>query len=224
MAENLVNHPASYDLLIQRGERCPTRCPVSLNALYDLFGARELRRRLLSLASGRVLEVAVGTGSNLPYYRPDCQITAVDIDPQALSAAGRQAARLGLQPAFRLMDAHWLDFPERSFDTVVSTFGLCAFSDPVAALREMARVCRADGLILLLDHGRSDTAWIAGLQDMLAGSWSAYLGRHWNHDLTLLLRQAGLIPLANHSAFGGLLRALEATPLIYKTKPGSVGR
>jgi methyltransferase OMS1 len=223
MAENLANHPASYDLLVQRVGQHSSRCPVSLNALYDLFGARQLRRDLLRLASGRVLEVAVGEGVNLPYYRPACQITAIDCDPAALSAAGRQAAQLGLQADLRLMDAHRLDFPERSFDTVVSTFGLCAFSDPVAALREMARVCRADGLILLLEHGRSDSAWLAGLQDMLAGRWSVYLGRHWNHDLTALLRQAGLVPIASHSAFYGLIRALEATPLIYKTKREAVG-
>lgn len=223
MAEHLANRPASYDLLVQRVDQHTTRCPISLNALYDLFGARELRRDLLRLASGRVLEVAVGTGVNLPYYRPDCQLTAVDIDPLALDAAGRQASRLGLQTTLRIMDAHRLDFPDHSFDTVVSTFGLCAFADPVAALREMARVCRADGLILLLEHGRSDSAWVAGLQDLLAERWSAYLGQHWNHDLTALVRQAGLMPIANHSVFFGLIRALEATPLIYKTKPGTVG-
>ena len=216
MTEHLVNHPASYDLFVSRVDHHFPRRPVLLNALYDLLGTRKLRRELLRLASGRVLEVAVGMGINLPYYRSDCQLTAVDVDPLALDVASRQAARLGLQATFKLMDAHRLDFPEHSFDTVVSTFGLCAFTDPVAALREMARVCRADGLILLLEHGRSDTAWVADLQDRLAGRWSAYLGQHWNHDLTALLRQAGLVPIANHSAWFGLIRALEAAPLIYK--------
>lgn len=103
---------------------------------YDLadlaiapFVARA-RRQIVGPARGRVLEVAVGTGKNLPSYPGDCEITAVDATPAMLEIARRRARRLGREATFLVMDAEALAFPDHHFDTVVSTMSVCTFPIP----------------------------------------------------------------------------------------------
>src|ERR1700682_6499521 len=112
---------------------------------------RRLRSRLLKSSVGRVLEVAAGSGLNLAHYPGSLDITAIDLSPRMLLKARHRGARKAA-----VMDAQHLAFRDGSFDTVVSTLGTCTFPDPVRALREMRRVCRPGGRILLLEHGRSN--------------------------------------------------------------------
>jgi ubiquinone/menaquinone biosynthesis C-methylase UbiE len=121
---------------------------------------RPLRSRLLKSAAGRVLEVAAGTGSNLAHYPSGTDVTVVDLSPRMLVKAHQRGAR-----KVAVMDAQQLAFRDGSFDTVVSTLGTCTFPDPVQALREMRRVCRPSGRILLLEHGRSSRSGVAAWQD-----------------------------------------------------------
>jgi ubiquinone/menaquinone biosynthesis C-methylase UbiE len=129
-----------------------------------VLGMRRLRRRVFAEASGKVLEVAVGTGKNLRYYPRDCQIIAVDLSSEMLKVARTRAAKLSLHLSFFLADAETLPFSDYCFDTVVSSLSACTFPDPARAFREMARVCRTDGKILLLEHGRSDREWLGRWQ------------------------------------------------------------
>src|SRR5437870_13104288 len=122
----------------------------------DLLGVSRLRRRLLRRASGQVLEVAVGTGKNLRYYPRGCQIIAVDLSREMLNIARKRAGKLSIDVSLLLADAQALPFSDHSFDTVVSSLGTCTFPEPVIALQEMARVCRTDGRVLLVEHGRSN--------------------------------------------------------------------
>lgn len=103
-------------------------------------------------ASGDVLEVAIGTGLNLPYYPEGIRLTGVEWSPAMLALAARRAGHLGREVELRLGDAQALDFPAGVFDTVVCTFSLCAIPDHRQALTEMARVLRPGGLLLLADH------------------------------------------------------------------------
>lgn len=183
-----------------------------LEAIPELLGMRRLRGSLLQRAAGKVLEVAAGTGKNLRYYSRDCRLTAVDLSPAMLEVARKRANRLGLHITFLVMDAEALAFPDQSFDTVVSSLSVCTFPDPVAALREMARVCRADGRILLLEHGRSDREWLGRWQDRRADRHAEYLGCRWNREPLDLVRQAGLTLLAARRVFFGIFHVLEATP------------
>lgn len=128
--------------------------------ILEVLGVRRLRRRLLQRASGKVLEIGVGTGRNLRHYPKSCKITAVDFSPAMLAVARHRAHRLGLSVPFLVMDGESLACADRCFDTVVSSLTVCTFADPEAALREMARVCGKDGRILLLEHGRSDLPWL----------------------------------------------------------------
>src|ERR687891_1448124 len=87
----------------------------------ELLGLSRLRRRLLRRASGRVLEVAVGTGKNLRYYPASCRITALDLSREMLAIAQKRASRLAVDVSFLLADAETLPFSDETFDTVVSS-------------------------------------------------------------------------------------------------------
>jgi ubiquinone/menaquinone biosynthesis C-methylase UbiE len=115
-----------------------------------LFG--DTRDWVCSQASGEVLEVAVGTGLNLPHYPRQVRLTGVEWSPAMLDIARRRADELGRQVDLRLGDAQALEFPDASFDTVVCTFSLCGIPDDRRAVGEMDRVLRPGGLLLLADH------------------------------------------------------------------------
>jgi ubiquinone/menaquinone biosynthesis C-methylase UbiE len=106
------------------------------------------------IKGGKVLEVGVGTGKNMDYYPDGIEITAVDLSPRMLKRAQKRAGRLGLDVRLLEMDAQSLAFPDNFFDTVFATFVFCSVPDPVQGLRELRRVCKPAGKLLLLEHVR----------------------------------------------------------------------
>lgn len=178
----------------------------------ELLGVGRLRKDIFKGASGEVLEVAVGTGSNLRYYPPGCRLTAVDLSPEMLETARKKAAKLGLRVEFEVADAGSLPFEDRTFDTVTSSLSLCTFPEPVLALREMARVCKDDGRILLLEHGRSDRRWVGRFQDWREDAHAKSLGCHWNREPLQLVQEAGLRVRSAKRSFFGVFHRIEATP------------
>jgi ubiquinone/menaquinone biosynthesis C-methylase UbiE len=118
-------------------------------------------------ARGDVLEVAVGTGLNLPFYAPDVRLTGIDISPSMLDLARQRAADLGRAVDLREGDAHALPFPGASFDTVVCTLSLCNIPDPDRAVAEMKRVLRQDGRLVLVDHIRSSNKLVYLIQKVI---------------------------------------------------------
>lgn len=94
---------------------------------YDIMDRMikpDLRKKVLSEAEGKVLEVGVGTGKNLEYYSPDCQVIGIDLSPGMLAKAKAKAQRLQVNISLQEMDAQELQFPDHFFDTVVAT---CVF-------------------------------------------------------------------------------------------------
>lgn len=164
---------------------------------------------LLRRASGKVLEVAVGTGKNLIYYPRDSRIIALDLSGEMLKVARNKATKLSVPVSFSVADAEALPFPDNSFDTVVSSLSTCTFPNPVAALEEMARVCRTSGTILLLEHGRSGRQSLARFQDRHADQFAKPLGCHWNRDPVQFARQAGLKVRQTKRSFFGIFQQIE---------------
>jgi len=113
---------------------------------------RDSRSWVCAQAGGEVLEVAIGTGLNLPCYPDGVRLTGIDFSGSMLAVARRRAAGLGVPVDLREGDAQRLAFPDASFDTVVCTFSLCAIPDEAQAVAEMSRVLRPGGLLLLADH------------------------------------------------------------------------
>jgi ubiquinone/menaquinone biosynthesis C-methylase UbiE len=119
---------------------------------WDRVLFKDSRAWICSRAIGDTLEVAVGTGLNLPFYPPGSQITGVDFSLAMLEIARRRARELDHTVELREADAHALPFPDDSFDSVVCTFSLCAIPDERQAVTEMKRVLRPGGRLLLADH------------------------------------------------------------------------
>lgn len=127
-----------------------------------LRGGREW---LGARARGRVLEVAIGTGRDLPHYALDVTLTGIDLSPAMLEIARQRASDLGRDVDLRIGDAEHLPFADASFDTVVCAISLCTIPNPGAAIDEMKRVLVPGGRLLLLDHVKS--TW----PPVLAGQW-----------------------------------------------------
>lgn len=119
---------------------------------FERLLAPDTRDWVCSQASAQTLEVGVGTGLNLPLYPAEVTLTGVDFSPAMLDVARRRARKLGREVDLREADALDLPFPDACFDTVVSTYVLCAVPDERRALTEMIRVLRPGGLLLLADH------------------------------------------------------------------------
>lgn len=152
-----------------------------------------MRRKLFSKAQGSILDVACGAGENFRYYqRPGNQYTGIDLSAFMVEQARKRAQELGMTVDLRVMDAQQLQFPDNSFDTVVSALSTCTFPDTVAALLEMRRVCKPNGRILLLEHGRSSWEPLGKWLDRAAPTQYAEAGCRMNQDPRVAVKDAGL--------------------------------
>lgn len=166
------------------------------------MGINLLRRSLLYFhAKGTVLEVGAGTGRNLEYY-PKSRVKRVVLSDTSDQMLWQAKQKLGSMSSteeksrFACLEANAANlshFPDSCFDTVVDTFGLCSYDDPVQVLDEMARVCKKEGKILLLEHGRSKS-WdgLSQYLDKHAERHAKNWGCVWNRDLDEILEKADL--------------------------------
>ena len=109
-----------------------------------------------------------------------------------------------------------------TFDTVVSSLSTCTFPDPVAALKQMARVCRPEGKVLLLEHGRSDREWFGRFQDRHADQFAEPLGCHWNREPLELVRQTGLNVYQAKRNFFGIFQQIESLKMAPQPESGEL--
>jgi ubiquinone/menaquinone biosynthesis C-methylase UbiE len=142
-------------------------------------------------AHGRILEVAIGTGLNLPHYPADATITGVELSPAMLAIARKRAADLGREVDLREGDAEHLPFADASFDTVVCALSLCTIPDPAAAISEMRRVLVPGGRLLLLDHVGSTWPPIYAAQWLLERLTIRLAGEHFTRRQLPLVEAAG---------------------------------
>ncbi|KAI7829381.1 S-adenosyl-L-methionine-dependent methyltransferase [Gamsiella multidivaricata] len=211
-----------------------------------LLGIQRRRKRLLQQATGRVLEIASGTGRNVDYYPKGCcgEIVFSDFSEGMMevlkrkveeSELGRRwdyqrrrgkqlegerraqlrhqqqagdmatattttATTAAAQPTqvvetelrFQTMNAAAIPYPDQSFDTVVDTFGLCSFEDPVQVLKEMKRVLRPGGKLLLLEHGNSSWGFMKDMQAKQLDRHVHKYGCYWNREIEEIVQEAGL--------------------------------
>jgi ubiquinone/menaquinone biosynthesis C-methylase UbiE len=169
-------HSGSYDRQMAFMER-------------KLFG--DSRQWVCRRAVGDVLEVGVGTGLNLDCYPDDVSITGIDLSPAMLEHARRRAAASGRKVALQVGDAHRLEFPDASFDTVVCTFSLCAIPDERRAVAEMWRVLRPGGQLRLADHVVSTSAPVRLAQRLLELVTVPMAGENFRRRPVLHVRDQG---------------------------------
>ena len=153
-------------------------------------------RRMAIQPGDRVLEVGVGTGINVALYPRDCAVTGIDMSSSMLEKAHDRVASKGIHNVRLLeMDAQNLKFADDSFDIVYAPYVISVVPDPVAVTREMRRVCRPGGRIIILNHFRSKSRVGAWLERMIA-PFTLYLGFKSDLDLPAFLVQAGLKPVS----------------------------
>ena len=166
--------------------------------LTDLVcGSRVLMRTRAALvpqAEGRVLEIGIGSGHNLRFYRPDRVTSLTGVDPSAgmTRRARRRAAAIPIPVDIVSLELGEIQAETASFDSIVCTFTLCTIPDLEAAFREMRRVLRPGGRLLFGEHGRAPDAAVARWQDRLTPLWRPLAGGcHLNRDIPELIRTGG---------------------------------
>ena len=173
-----------------------------------LFGRS--REWICSRATGDVLDVAIGTGLNLPFYATDVRLTGIEWSPAMLGIARRRARDLNRSVDLREGDAQKLPFKDASFDTVVCTLALCAIPDDRAAVAEMTRVLRPGGLLLLLDHVAAAPWPVRALQRLVEVATIRLGGEHFTRRPLHHIQAAGLEVEEIHRFKLGIIEQLAA--------------
>lgn len=188
--------------------------------LYDLMerftekaAFQDWRQKLWAeIKPGRVLEVGVGTGKNIPYYPSHTSITAIDISERMMAVAQNRAKELSKFVEFQMKDVQALDFRDDSFDTAVATFVFCSVPDSVTGLQEIGRVVKPDGDIWLLEHMRVNKPVIGSLMDILNPIIVRIMGANINRKTVENVRRAGLTIISVEQLQGELVKLIHAKP------------
>lgn len=169
--------------------------PRCLDKACGIGPIEKQRAKIVPLARGRVVEIGIGSGLNLPHYDPARVSSITGIDPDEhiwkRSAARRAAADF---PIDRIgLSGESIPLDDATADTVVVTYSLCTIPDPVSALREMRRILKPDGEILFCEHGQAPDARIARWQSRIDPIWKHIAGGcHSGRNIPALFKQADL--------------------------------
>lgn len=175
---------------------------------------RELRQRLVNTAHGRVLELGVGTGANLPYYPDTVELVGIDPNESFLERARRYALALGRPVTLLAANAEELPFADRSFDMVIATLVFCTVADPKRAMGEVHRVLKPDGQFKLIEHVRVRNIVGAKAQDLLTPLWRHIANNcHLNRDTLSLVQSNGFHVESVREYLNGLILEIEARAL-----------
>lgn len=189
----------AVDAVLKR--RHVTRAYALYSPVYDLIFERIFHPgrvaavKLLDIRpEERVLEVGIGTGLNLPLYPPYCRLTGIDLSEKMLDKAQEKIVELGLHNAtLKVMDAAAMDFGDDEFDGALATYVISAVPDPLGVLREIRRVVKPGGGIVVLNHFRSNSRVIGTFEDVVSPLCTR-LGWKSNLALEPLLKQVGFTP------------------------------
>lgn len=173
---------------------------------------RKWRKLLWSKVEGnKILEIGVGTGNNIPYYPVNAEITAIDFSERMLGHAIEKAKKQGLIIDLQPMDVQNLTFEDDTFDTTVATFVFCSVPDPKKGLREIARVCKPGGRILLLEHVLSANRIVASFMNLVNPMVVRTMGVNINRRTVENVTESG-IKIENVTELAaGIFKLIEAS-------------
>jgi len=183
-------------------------------APMEAMGGREWRKTLFAgLPRGRILEIGVGTGINFEYY-PDSgrEYTAIDVSPKMLAKAAARARELGTNVHLVEMDASRLEFPDDSFDAVVTACVLCSVPDPEGTLSEIRRVLKNSGSVYFLEHMRPDGGLLGRVFDIINPATAALIGFNINRRTAESIRNTGFAVTEEKHLLRDIFRLIKAGP------------
>ncbi len=173
---------------------------------YDLFEAgmegfvRPWRARLWAkVPVGKIIEVGIGTGKNMPFYPKGAEITGIDLSSKMLERAHKRASRLGITPMLTVADVQALPYPSHSFDTAITTCVFCSVPDPVRGLREIRRVLKPGGQLLMLEHVLSHRPALGRLMNFFDAIPFHLWGAHINRNTVRSVELAGFTGIGDEN-------------------------
>ncbi|HET9063472.1 MAG TPA: methyltransferase domain-containing protein [Candidatus Binatia bacterium] len=169
----------------------------------------DAKRDLFRKACGRCLLVAIGSGNDVKFLPPGLDIVAIDISPAMISKAVPRAAHYDGRMELRLLDVMQLDYPDAYFDTVLTSCTFCSVPGPIRGLREIHRVLREDGRLLMFEHVRSAVPAVGLFLDALTYV-SKRFGPDLNRDTVANVRRAGFQVLVERNVYFDIVKAIEA--------------
>jgi len=170
------------------------------------------RRHIFQAVKGDTLEVAVGAGMNFSFYPKDIEYVGVDFSPKMIEHAEESAKDYGFRAKFIMSDVESLEFPDNSFDTIVSSGSFCSYENPAHVLNLFNKWCKANGQILLMEHGLSSTPTLAWIQKKFDKLAVKAFGCHQNRDILALVKQSNLSITKQERAILGYLYLIWAKP------------
>ncbi len=171
--------------------------PYLLDLACSVSPIRRQRMKVIPQAEGKVLEVGIGTGLNMPFYDRSRVKLIVGVDPglRMHRLARKRSVQAGLEIELIGLSAERIPVEDASFDTVVCTYTLCSIPDPMAALKEMRRAMKPGGKLLFSEHGKSPDANVLKWQTRLQPYWRQVAGGCMlDRDIPALLEEAGFQP------------------------------
>ncbi|MGZ5052603.1 MAG: class I SAM-dependent methyltransferase [Methylobacter sp.] len=182
-----------------------------MEAVMEGLFFRNWRKRLWSKVDGHhILEVGVGTGKNFDYYPKDARITAIDFSPQMLKQAERKRTRKNVVVELEEMDVQSLYFADNSFDTVICSFVFCSVPSAVKGLKEVYRVCKPGGQVLLLEHVVSSNRAIAALMNLLNPIVVKLVGANINRNTVKNIKACAFTSVQVDDRSGDIIKLIEA--------------
>lgn len=183
----------------------------SLEGFLEGLIFRRLRKKLWSQVSGdHILEVGVGTGKNFGLYPTQGRITAIDFSPKMLAQAARKRERKQIKVDLDLLDVQQLCYADNSFDTVVATFVFCSVPKPRKGLKEIQRVLKPGGQLLLLEHVLSSNKVMAGLMNWLNPVVVRLAGANINRETVKSVQACGFRNIYIDPASSDMIKLIRA--------------
>lgn len=188
----MTTYPALTRKLIRKWDRHASAYDRMSDPMEHMLGFAQARARLFAGLSGTILELGVGTGRNLPYYPQDARMIALDLSRGMLERAVYKARALSRHVAFLVGDVEELPFEDASLDAVVGSGVFCCVPDAAQGFREIKRVLKPGGKVVLLEHIRS-YGMLGLLLDLLDPLVNRIMGPHINRRTLESMRAAGLV-------------------------------
>jgi phosphatidylethanolamine/phosphatidyl-N-methylethanolamine N-methyltransferase len=183
----------------------------AMEGVLELVFFRRWRELVWAKVEGQeILEVGVGTGKNFPYYPQGAKITAIDFSEKMLGKAQQKKLSKGVNVDLQLMDVQALEFPNNSFDTVVATFVFCSVPDPRQGIKELYRVCKPGGKVILLEHVLSSNRCLAKVMNLLNPLVVRMVGANINRETVEVVCESGFRAVQADPVSGDIVKLMTA--------------
>ena len=197
------------DLIRKRYDRIAPYFEIMEAMMEGLF-FKSWRKKLSKAEGHHILEVGVGTGKNFEYYPPGARVTAIDFSPAMLKQATQKKAQKAVKVDLDLMDIQSLAFADNSFDTVIASFVFCSVPQPLKGLKELHRVCKPGGQVLLLEHVISTKPLLAKVMNFFNPIIVTLVGANINRNTLRNIKAVGFAWVIVDQQSSHLIKLVEA--------------